>query len=85
MSIKTAEQQSKPIRQSFNFDSLPDSGFLRLHQLIPAVVPWSRATHWRYCKDKKFPQPVKLSSRVTAWRVGDVRAWMKSRVEVSAK
>ncbi|MFY7863877.1 helix-turn-helix transcriptional regulator [Roseateles sp.] len=27
----------------------------------------------------KFPKPLKLSSRVTAWKVGDVRAWIKAQ------
>ena len=46
---------------------------------IPAIVPFSSATLWRSVKAGKFPPPVKLSDRVTAWRVEDVRAWMKSR------
>ena len=34
---------------------------------------------WRNVKAGMFPAPVKLSDRVTAWRVEDIRAWMKSR------
>lgn len=58
---------------------LPDSGFLRQSQLIPVIVPFSSATLWRKVKDRSFPAPVKLSSRVTAWRVEDIRAWMAAR------
>lgn len=58
------------------FDHLPDTGYLRQAQLIPHVVPFSSATLWRKCKTGQFPQPVRLSERVTAWRVGDVRAWL---------
>jgi predicted DNA-binding transcriptional regulator AlpA len=30
-------------------------------------------------KAGKFPAPVKLSQRVTAWRVEDIREWMNGR------
>ncbi len=54
-------------------------GFIRQSQLIPAIVPFSSATLWRMVKAGSFPSPVKLSQRVTAWRVEEVRAWMHSR------
>lgn len=62
-----------------NFDNLPASGFIRQSKLIPAVVPFSSATLWRKCKAGLFPKPVKLSERVTAWRVGDVRAFLDAQ------
>lgn len=45
----------------------------------PAIVPFSEPTLWRLVKKGEFPAPVKLSERVTAWRVEDVRAWMRAR------
>ncbi|MBW7998519.1 MAG: AlpA family phage regulatory protein, partial [Candidatus Glassbacteria bacterium] len=54
-------------------------GFVRQSRLIPAIVPFSSATLWRKVKAGTFPAPVKLSTRVTAWRVEDVREWMRSR------
>lgn len=57
---------------------LPAVGFVRQKQLIPAIVPFSSATLWRKVASGEFPAPVKLSARVTAWRVEDVRAWMAS-------
>lgn len=68
---------TNPIATSF--DALPNSGYLRQAQLIPDVVPISGATLWRKCKAGQFPKPVKLSERVTAWRVGDVRAWLDAQ------
>jgi predicted DNA-binding transcriptional regulator AlpA len=62
-----------------NFDTLPDTGYLRQAQLIPHVVPVSSATLWRMCKSGKFPKPVKLSARVTAWNVGLIRVWLASQ------
>ena len=67
-----------------NFDTLPDSAFIREAQLVqspkrpdtPAPLPFSAPTLWRKVKAGTFPQPVKLSERVTAWNVGAVRAWI---------
>jgi hypothetical protein len=70
-----------------NFDALADSAYIRESQLVqspkrtctPAPLPFSAPTLWRKVKAGTFPQPVKLSERVTAWRVGAVRAWMLSK------
>ena len=61
------------------FDNLPATGYVRQSQLIPSPVPFSSATLWRKCKSGDFPKPVKLSERVTAWRVEEVRAWLDAR------
>ena len=63
------------------FDNLPESGFIRQAQLIPTVVPFSSATLWRKCKSGDFPRGYKLSERVTAWRVGEVRAWLEAQAK----
>ncbi|TSA15034.1 MAG: AlpA family phage regulatory protein [Comamonadaceae bacterium] len=64
-----------------NFDTLPDTGYMRQAQLIPDVVPFSSATLWRKCKSGDFPKPVKLSERVTAWRVGDIRKFLDDQAK----
>ena len=58
---------------------LPATGYVRQTQLVPAIIPFSSATLWRNVKAGTFPAPVKLSQRVTAWRVEDVREWMQAR------
>ena len=45
----------------------------------PPIIPWSSATLWRKIKSQQFVAPVKLSERVTAWRVEDLRAWMAAQ------
>jgi predicted DNA-binding transcriptional regulator AlpA len=55
---------------------LPETGYIRQSQLIPFIVPFSGPTLWRKVKAGTFPNPVKLSSRVTAWKVEEVRAWL---------
>lgn len=57
---------------------LPEIGFIRQAQLIPAIVPFSNATLWRKVKDGTFPAPVKLSPRVTAWEASKIRAWIEA-------
>lgn len=68
------------------FDVLPDSAFVRESQLVcnpkrpafPAPLPFSAATLWRKVADGTFPKPVKLSQRVTAWRVSEVRTFLEA-------
>lgn len=39
-------------------------------------IPVSASTWWAGVKEGKFPQPVKLSKRVTAWRESDITKLM---------
>ena len=57
---------------------LPTKGFIREAQLIPTFVPFSSATLWRKVKNGDVPRPVKLSERVTAWRLEDVHACLQA-------
>lgn len=55
-----------------DFDSLPDSANVRL-PVVRALFGCSDATIWRMARDNRIPKPRKLSERVTAWNVGDLR------------
>jgi prophage regulatory protein len=70
------------------FDELPDSAFIREARLVKSpkrpeapepLLPFSAPTLWRKVGAGMFPKPKKLSTRVTAWRVGDVRAWLAAQ------
>ncbi|MGA7180922.1 MAG: AlpA family phage regulatory protein [Thiobacillaceae bacterium] len=52
----------------------PNAGFMRERQLRQRV-PVSHSTLWAWVREKKFPAPLKLSERVTVWRVSDIDAW----------
>jgi prophage regulatory protein len=67
-------------KQPVDFDRLPDSALVRLPQIVGPLIPVSRATWWRYVKVGKAPPPVKVSDGVTAWRVGELRAWLAQEV-----
>lgn len=56
--------------------TLPETGYVRESQLIPALLPFSPTTLARMVKRGSFPAPIKLSPRVTVWRVEDVRTWL---------
>ena len=61
---------------------LPKTGFVRLKQIlgnpkadppVPAIIPVSRSSWWLGVRSGRFPQPIKLGPRTTAWRVEDIR------------
>ena len=59
---------------------LPSTGFVRLHQIvgnkksgIPPVIPVCASTWWLGVASGKYPRPVKLGPKTTAWRVEDIR------------
>ena len=60
-----------------SFDNRPDTGYMRQWDIIPSVIPVSSATWWRGVKSGKYPKSVKLSERITVWRVGDIREFLK--------
>jgi prophage regulatory protein len=58
-----------------NHSALPAAGFVRLSSILApnGPIPVSRSTWWAGVKDGRYPQPVKLGLRITAWRVEDIR------------
>lgn len=65
--------------------NLPETGFVKLWQIIgdvrrgiPAVFPISRSGWYQGIKEGRFPAPVKLGPRSSAWRVSDIQALLES-------
>jgi prophage regulatory protein len=56
---------------------LPAEGYVRLPQVLRAY-PVSRSTWFAGIKSGRFPKPVKLGPRTTAWRVSDLRALIEA-------
>lgn len=58
-----------------NFIKLPETGFLRLRDILSpsGPIPVSKSTWWQGVKDGRFPKPVKLGARITVWRAEDIR------------
>ncbi len=67
---------------------LPETGFLRLPQIIgdpkaeppiPPIIPVKKSCWWDGVKTGRFPKPVKIGNgRGTFWRVEDIRALIAS-------
>lgn len=51
-----------------NRTTLPTTGYVRLPQVL-AVYPVSKSKLYDDIKRGKFPAPVKLSERISAWKV----------------
>lgn len=56
---------------------IPVTGFLRLPQVL-SVIPIGKTCWWEGVKSGRFPKPIKLTARCTAWRVEDIQALVKS-------
>lgn len=72
---------------------LPETGFLRLPQIIgdpkadppiPPIIPVKKSCWWAGVRSGRFPRAVKLSPRITVWRVEDIRALVAEAPAVSA-
>ncbi|WP_082128242.1 AlpA family phage regulatory protein [Hoeflea sp. IMCC20628] len=63
-----------------NHTELPTTGFVRLPAIIApnGPIPVSKSTWWAGIKDGRFPKPVKLGPRITAWRVEDIRTLIET-------
>lgn len=70
-------------------NKLPETGFIRIQQIlgnskavppIPAIIPVAKSTWWAGVKKGIFPQPLKLSPKVTVWRVEDIREFIEKGV-----
>lgn len=57
--------------------TIPETGFLRLPEVLK-IFPVSKSTWWSGVKSGIYPKPVKLSANITAWKVEDIRALVRS-------
>jgi prophage regulatory protein len=74
-------------------NNLPNTGYLRLSQIIgnskvdppiPALIPVGKSTWWEGVKNGRFPKSVKLGSRITVWRVEDIRNFIEKNNEIKS-
>lgn len=52
---------------------LPATGFVRL-PVVLCLIPIGKSAWWAGVRGGRFPQPVKLGPRTTAWRAEDILA-----------
>lgn len=70
--VRTAP--SKPVHETYAA-SLPATGYVRV-RVVAAVCGIAPSTIWKWCADGKFPKQVKLSYKVSAWPVAQIREWL---------
>lgn len=65
------------------YNALPATGFLRLSAILApqGPIPVSKSTWWAGIKEGRFPKPIKLGPRITAWRVEDIRVLIETAGE----
>lgn len=58
-----------------------ENRYVRLHSIVgdrksgtPGMLPIGASTWWAGVKKGRYPAPVKLGPRITAWRLEDVLA-----------
>jgi prophage regulatory protein len=61
---------------------LPETGLLRLGAFIGhgKPIPVAPSTWWAGVKSGRFPKPVKLGPKITAWQAADIHALIKNGV-----
>jgi predicted DNA-binding transcriptional regulator AlpA len=59
-------------------NATPDDSMARAGSICK-WVQFSKSTLWRKSADGSFVKATKLSTGITAWRVGDVRQWLKQQ------
>ena len=72
MSITKAVQAAKP---EGAFAPIPQTGFSRLPAVRAFAGGAAASTIWLWVRQKKIPQPIKLSARVSVWRNEDLHRW----------
>ena len=52
---------------------------LRITDVI-SVTGLAKSTIWLYVKDGKFPKQIKLSPRVSVWKLSDIEQWINEQI-----
>ena len=54
-------------------NSIQPKRLLRINQVL-ALVPIGKSSWWEGCRTGRYPKPIKLAARTTAWRAEDIAA-----------
>ncbi|WP_104516274.1 helix-turn-helix transcriptional regulator [Acinetobacter indicus] len=70
----TAERKERRFKDS--------QGRMRVVKARPAkkgILPMGESTIWEKVRRGEFPQPIKISPRITCWRKSDIIEWLESK------
>ena len=65
-------------------NKLTEDFFLRLPQVLE-LIPISKSAWWQGCKEGRFPKPIKLGPRTSAWRSSDIAALVEQLSQQSVQ
>ena len=66
---------TKETNKTYNLNPI---GMMRAKQVLE-LVPFGRASLWKFAKNGQFPQPIRVTGGITAWRNADVIAWLEAQ------
>jgi len=66
--------RTRPPKAAANGPEFPSIGFVRLSAISApnGPIPVGRTTWWEGVRSGRYPKPVKLGPRITAWRAEDI-------------
>ncbi|CUX26459.1 Phage transcriptional regulator, AlpA (modular protein) [Agrobacterium fabrum str. J-07] len=72
--MKHIRFQEEKLHEGIVIHAFPQTGFVRLNQIVGpnGPLPISKSGFWAGVKNGKFPQPHKISPRVTVWKAEDI-------------
>ena len=56
---------------------------LKINEVIK-ITHLKRSTIYTYLKKNEFPKPLKMSLRVTRWKLSDIQEWLENRPYASS-
>lgn len=59
-------------------------GMMRAKQVLE-LVPFGRASLWKFAKSGQFPAPIRVTGGITAWRNADVIEWLESHTAANVE
>src|SRR5262249_6912250 len=85
LEVEMPPRATKSGRNAIEPIALPadDDAFIRL-PVVLAVYPIGATSWWNGVASGVYPRPVRLSPRVCAWRVGEIRQLLASRQSAAA-
>lgn len=57
--------------------------FIRIKN-VSYLTSIARSTIWLWVKEGRFPKPIKVSPRVTVWKLFDIQQWQEHQVQGDA-
>lgn len=72
----TPKKRTKRYAPSYDFKTLPDDALLPI-DAVALLVGLAPGTLRNKVRDKSFPPPQHVSTRVIRWRYGVVKAWIR--------